>query len=379
MKKHVSLCLAYILSMWMCANDATFHMSGNHLIPIMETDISVKKEILTIKRISKDELKVDVYYEFYNLRQAKKTIVGFEAASPDRGKNGVAPQYDWHPYMSNFTVNMNGAKLPHKITLVADSVYMKNNEIVSLTKQQAIATESAETMSDDETRFNYVYYFDANFKVGYNTIRHTYNIKLTGGVIYHYAFYYILTAAMRWGNKQIDDFTLIVDMGDFEDFYINDSPFGDGVKWSLNGIGRIIEKAPRPWGDDYDDGVSKTHFLVKKGYVEYKALNFKPKGELFLYSPFVIYGDFDSFDYKIQKTLPYGFHEYGLQYEDAANAMSRRILRNYPFARRGYIFSTPEIQQYYSAQQWYIPDRNYKATVESLTNAEKAWVKKWSD
>lgn len=377
MKKHVSLCLAYIFAMWIYANDATFHMSGNHLIPVMESDISVKKEVLSIKRISEDELKVDVYYEFYNPKQAKKIIVGFEAASPERGKKGVDPKYDWHPYMSNFTVSMNGNKLPYKVTLVADSLYTRNNEIVSLTKHEAVEVENQEVMSDADTRFNYVYYFDANFKAGLNVVKHSYNIKLTGGIIYNYAFYYILTAAMRWGNEQIDDFTLIIDMGNFKDFYIDDASFGD-KKWSLKGTGKIMKNSSNPWGFDSDDDVSRTRFSVKDGYIEYKAMNYKPRAELFLFSPTLGLNYSGVFNYKETKQLPFEDQRYGMEFDNALDSMSQRILRNLPFARRGYIFSTPEIQKYYSAQEWYLPDANYKATLESLTDKEREWVKRWT-
>lgn len=64
------------------ANDASFYMSGNTLVPIKETDISVAKEILTIT-IGKDRYaKVDVYYEFYNPGKAKTLTMAFEADPP---------------------------------------------------------------------------------------------------------------------------------------------------------------------------------------------------------------------------------------------------------------------------------------------------------
>ena len=44
------------------ANDGSYHQgSGNHLIPVNETDISLKKEILTIKR-GEYKFNVSVYY-----------------------------------------------------------------------------------------------------------------------------------------------------------------------------------------------------------------------------------------------------------------------------------------------------------------------------
>lgn len=375
MKNLTRLIFLLLLSSSLLANDASFHMSGNHLIPVMETDISVKKEILTIEKIKDDLLRVTVYYEFFNPKDAKKIIVGFEAASPDRGKNGVAPQYDWHPYIKDFTVNMNGTRLPHKITLVADSLYQVNNQIKSLTKSQAIATESAWKDSDDDTRFNYVYYFDANFKKGLNIVKHTYTFDLTGGVHYNYAFHYILTAAMRWGNKQIDDFTLIVDMGDYQDFCINNSPFEKNAKWNLLGTGKIIENAAYPFSEYNGSGFDRTRFFIKNGKIEYKALNFRTQNELFLYSARFYADDFDN----SKSQLPFGQSDIYIDNGDVTDSMSKRILRNLPFARRGYIFSTPEIQKFYSKQLWYMPDPKYRSSLESLTPEEKEWVKKWSE
>ena len=56
-------------------------------------------------------------------------------------------------------------------------------------------------------------------------IKHTYNYDLSSSVYINYEFEYVLTAANRWANKQIDDFTLIIDIGEFETFSIYKSFF----------------------------------------------------------------------------------------------------------------------------------------------------------
>lgn len=48
------------------ANDSAYFTSGNQLIPLGETNISVKKEILSITIGDDSYADVDVYYEFYN-------------------------------------------------------------------------------------------------------------------------------------------------------------------------------------------------------------------------------------------------------------------------------------------------------------------------
>ena len=50
--KHSIVFLFTLLSTHLLfANDGAYYASGNHLIPITETDISVKKEILTLKKV----------------------------------------------------------------------------------------------------------------------------------------------------------------------------------------------------------------------------------------------------------------------------------------------------------------------------------------
>ena len=377
--KYFTIIFLLLSPLSLCANDASFHMSGNQLVPVMETDIAVTKEILTIKRTSSDRLTVTVYYEFFNPKNTKNLIVGFEASSPDRGKEGVSPAKDWHPYIKDFTVEMNNIHLPHQITLVHDSLYMDGSKISSLTTEEAIATEKEYTDSDDQTRFNYVYYFDAKFKAGKNILKHTYTFELTGGIHYYYAFHYILTAAMRWGNKQIDDFTLILDMGDYQDFCVYNTPFGKDT-YQLIGSGKILEKAPNPFSFGDDGETDRLRFYIQKGKIEYKIKNFRPKGELFLYSP-RYYPYYAEFDCEKKQELPFSSladSSYGNPIE-AADGISKRILRNLPFARRGYIFKTSEIQKFYSQQVWYIPDPDYKSSMESLTKEEQEWVQYYSN
>ena len=86
-----------LLSTALYANDGAFFGSGNHLVPIMETDISVQKEILYLKKIQNKYIEVSVYYEFFNPKEDKEITVGFEAESPSGDVDG-APKNGHHPY-----------------------------------------------------------------------------------------------------------------------------------------------------------------------------------------------------------------------------------------------------------------------------------------
>src|SRR5688572_21677929 len=214
--------LPLLFSVSLCyPNDGAFKAQGNQLIPMYETDISVKKEILTIKRITENQVAITVYYEFYNPKKSKELEVGFEAISPG-GDVDARPVRGQHPYIRGFTVNINGQAIPFSVSIVKDSLYFKNGKFKSITLAQA---QEESNNDPNYVDFFYVYHFRAQFKEGLNTIIHTYTADLSGSVAESYSFDYILSAAGRWANRQIDDFTLQIDMGQFQDFSIPNSFF----------------------------------------------------------------------------------------------------------------------------------------------------------
>lgn len=350
-------------------------MSGSHLVPGIETDIVLNKEVLSIKRINNDHINVTVYYEFFNPGHARNMIIGFEAPSPLRGQNGIAVAKDFHPYIIDFSIQMNAHKLSHKITLVNDEFQLQNGRVSSLTDAEAITLER---QKGNKAKFNYVYYATANFQKGLNKVMHTYTFRMTEDIHHYYAFRYNMQSAMRWANKQINDFTLAVDMGEYQDFFIPNFPFNSTVKSNLIGVGRIMDRTSIPVGsDDYSDYRDKTRFFIKNGYVEYNIQNFHPKDELFVYSPRFQAGNTDVFNYKKQSTLPFS-NLANILYEFYSNNMSREIIRNLPYARRGYISNSPILQDYYSRQVWYIADPDYKRRIETLTVEEQELVEYFS-
>ena len=102
----ILLCMTIFLE----SNDGGYTMSGNQLVPIEVSDISIKKEVLSIKRVKSNHneyLDVKVEYTFYNPNKEKKILVGFEAFEPDGDVNSE-PVNGGHPYMKNFSVLVNG-------------------------------------------------------------------------------------------------------------------------------------------------------------------------------------------------------------------------------------------------------------------------------
>lgn len=355
------------------ANDGAYYVSGNQLIPTEETDISVKKEILSIKRKNVRQVEVSVSYEFYNPGKTKSMVVGFEASAPG-GDTDTNPKKGKHPYISDFNIQMNHVILPYKVAIVNDSLYYNHGEVITLSPEEVVE------LTTEYPEYYYVYYFTAKFKKGINHIRHTYICDLSKSVDFAYRFDYILTAANRWANKQIDDFTLIVDMGEFQDFYIDDTPFGKAPQWTLKGKGSFVKDVEYNDYTDYPGRKSiRTDFNIQKGEIIFTAKNFRPQAELkiYAYRPSAFMSN--PFNYRESSTLSWMLIEDEWAGIEAVDEVSKRILKNLPFARRGYIFNSPEINEFYKGQSWYTPDHSFKGNVSDLTRIEQEWVKKYSD
>jgi hypothetical protein len=344
------------------ANDGSFRASGNQLIPVFETEIAVKKEILTLKKVRDQFIEVTVYYEFYNPKEEKEITVGFEALSPSGDVDGT-PVNGLHPYMSDFTVQLNGRMLTYNVAYVSDSMYAKNGIIKSKKLPDVLKNISDENNVD----FFYVYYFKARFKKGLNIIKHTYNYELSGSVAHYYNFQYVLTAANRWGNKQIDDFTLILDMGEFESFDISKDFFKNANDWLINGIGKCKDK--KDVSNSYE-AKDVARFHIQRGNLIFQQKNFHPKGELFVYAPMYYMSEENN------EQIPFSYYQQN-KISEPKTDLEKRILKNLPFARRGYVFQNPEIKGFYEKQEWYIPNPNYEANVELLTEVERLWIDKW--
>jgi hypothetical protein len=349
------------------ANDGAYYASGNHLIPISENDISITKEILTIKRIIIDYVEyayVTVNYTFYNPNSEKKILVGFEAPSPSGDVNGF-PENGGHPYMSNFKAIINGEELKFKTSIVNTENYYIDDQIDAKTEKEVIDDD----FDPNNPEFYYVYHFNATFRPGINKVIHTYRFNMSSSVEENYSFDYILTAANRWANNQIDDFTLIIDLGAYCDYNIDRNFFSGFDGWSQ------ANKLADGTGFSYEEiETNPMRVFTNDKPIIFKKSNFKPKGELNIYSKrnYSTY-DINVFNYKSQ-SLNYDLNDFGF-ITSTSDEESFKILRNYPYAKRGYIFKNEMIQNYYETLEWYVPNINYTANFDELTEKEKVWLK----
>lgn len=264
--------------------------------------------------------------------------------------------------MRDFTVELNRETLIYNVAYVSDSTYAKNGII----KSKKLSDVLGNIADANDVDFFYVYHFKAKFKKGLNIIKHTYNYDLSGSVEHSYDFEYVLTSANRRGNNQKDDFTLVLDMGEFEIFSINKDFFRDSKEWLINGIGKSADiKGAK--NTPIENDVVKFH--IQKGNLSFQKKNFHPKGELFVYAQ--NYASAQNGNY-----IPFSYFQQD-QISEPKNDLEKRILKNLPFARRGYIFQNPEIETFYEKLDWYIPNPNYQPDVELLNDIEKQWIDKW--
>ncbi len=369
MKNKIVLYLMMVLSVSIFANDGAYYASGNQLIPITETEICVTKEVLTIVRkieeSDTDYVYVTVEYTFFNPGVEKMVLVGFEAPSPSGDVNGF-PKNGAHPYISKFDVKMNGQVLAFKTAMVNTENYYINNKIDAKTEKEVIG----EDFNSNAPGFYYVYHFNAKFKPGINTIKHTYRFDMSGSVMEKYSFDYILTAANRWGNHQIDDFTLHIDMGSDENFYMQNTFFNSHEEWQIDN-GRSVHSV-----NQFTNKAS-SQFITYTGGITFKKKNFQPKGELYVDSPRnYVKENFEIFDYKAHN-LPQEINFIESEKSTCVysiNEKSFKILRNFPFAIRGYIFKTKFIQEYYLSQRWYRPNSEYIVNLADVSEEENEWL-----
>lgn len=235
-KKFLKIACAIVTGLFtfssVTANDGVYFTSGNFLVPVKETDISVKKEILTITLCKDGYAKVDVDYTFHNNTSDTKAVtMAFEAAAPYNASAALNRKGE-HPFISGFTVTMNDAQLQHRNALVAihygpDKREVDFNSPLDMSQWKGYGEDVDSLLPTDDTIYNpsldsicgfsYAYYFDANFKPGENKVHHTYRYKMAFRVGVTFEVPYWLTPVTRWANGQVDDFTLRIKGEDFSD------------------------------------------------------------------------------------------------------------------------------------------------------------------
>lgn len=314
------------------ANDGVFYAQGNHLIPVKETVVELRKEVLKLKRMG-DYMAVDVYFEFFNPGAEKVETVGF-VTPPAMGD--VDEEMADHPQVREFSAVVNGQALPFKVA--------------------RMETTGFSFPDLDIQGSDFVYHFEVRFKPGLNTIHHHYQFRGGSSVEMDYDFFYRLTTGNLWANGEIGDFTLEIDMGERAlftlpwSFLSDDSP----ANWKLLGTGKMGKEA---------DVLFETHFrsvYAHAGAVQFKAQHFHPDRDLGVCALRVLNQAYvwGRPDLAEQVNEWVGCVLFAAGDGECLRDLSveqLRIMRNFLYARHGLPFNSKDLTRYFSQFIWYDP------------------------
>jgi hypothetical protein len=78
------------------------------------------------------------------------------------------------------------------------------------------------------------------------------------------------------------------------------------------------------------------------------------------------------------KTLSFENYQKSIQpFLPPKNDFEKKVVRNLPFATRGYIFQDKKVQAFYENIEWYKPNKEYKSNINDLSDTEKEWIQKY--
>ncbi|MFN9027917.1 MAG: hypothetical protein ACK5VX_17155, partial [Akkermansiaceae bacterium] len=135
----------------------------------------------------------------------------------------------------------------HKVSFFAQDYKKLENKIPLYTiddlkkeqPPQAKVIEADPNAINYDPEFFFVYHFPATFPNGDSRVVHNYDFAISGSVFTKDEIEYLLTPALRWANKQIDDFTLNIDLGEFQQYHISPTFFESADSWTTHGRVKI--------------------------------------------------------------------------------------------------------------------------------------------
>lgn len=363
--KIIIAAIIILMCMQVNANDGMFMSSGGNLMPVKETSIEMRKEVLFLKRTS-DGFEVSVYFEFFNPGEARDETVGFvsppssEEANYFFDENGCGDEgkkITGHPYISGFMVMVNNQLLPYQVARFDSTGFQ--SEIIG-----------------NFGGCDYVYYFNVHFEKGLNIIRHHYTFKGSSG-LEGYTFSYRLSTGKMWAKDAIGDFELIIESPDtYMQVPKRFSESGSTVQWEINGIGRLAEERFEGNGNVF----------LRSGFLRFRAQNFAPDYDLQLFIPSThvlfyeldrlndgaleIPGDLISVLYA-SSSMASG--DYQAMLADYSDEFIQLII-NYFYARKGLLIRKPESAAIFSKALWYLPDPALNATDIVFSESDKKLI-----
>ncbi len=111
---------------------------------------------------------------------------------------------------------------------------------------------------------------------------------------------------------------------------------------------------------------------MRDAVAQWTMYEYSPKSRLDIYSVVLRYVDeYDTEDY------PCGYsYDRTLGFRPSWGKLSGqpRILRNMPYAHRGYVFKTKEMKKIFEKLWWYIPDSTYVPDMSDFTERELEFI-----
>ena len=382
MKKILLAILFCLLSIFTFANDWEFGSEGEHIIPLKGSNMSIKKEKITLK-LTPDGMLVNVKFTF-DSPNAENKIIGF--VTPESGNGGYYEEENVirkpEPLkIKNFKTTVNGKEVKSNVELLSKLLskgVLDNNIVTEYVKEEK-----------EKEFYNYVYYFNADFKQGENIVEHSYFYTGSYGV-YERDFEYVVTTISKWKNKTVEDFEIEV----YPENYFVKLPYSfwkdnKKINWEIVGKGKMLAIAPTKKVTDEDaTGLEKfgvVYLRLDNGFVKYKTKNFSPTDNFYMVRMDNILG----FEYEFPegKIQGYKFKDDYFTilretvYDDYSDIVASLkdlkdkdldIVRNYPYAFAGYDFARKDLKDYFSQFVWYNPVGKNVKIDPSFNNIIKA-------
>lgn len=379
MKKIFLVILFCFLSIFTFANDWEFGSEGEHIIPLKGSNMSIKKEKITLK-LTKDGMLVNVKFIFDN-PTAENKIIGFVTPESGNGDYGEPVKEKRKPEtleIKNFKTVVNGKEVKSNVDLLSKllSKGILDNKVIKEYKEK------------EKNLYNYVYYFNADFKEGENIVEHSYFYTGSYGV-YQRDFYYVVTTISKWKNQTVEDFEIEVHPGNnFVKIPYSFWNNGKKINWEIVGKGKITSVAPTNPKNPDADGIEKygtSYLKLDNGFIRYKTKNFSPDIDFYMVLMHTILGF--NYEYPEGSVQGYKFKDKYFEilrdvlYDDYSNIVSSLkklsdkdldIVRNYPYALAGYDFSRKDLKEYFSQFIWYSPVSKNVTIDSNLNNIVKA-------
>ncbi|HRH38494.1 MAG TPA: YARHG domain-containing protein, partial [Flavobacteriales bacterium] len=339
------------------ANDGAYLTRGGAIYPMKETRIAMAKEHLSFT-CAGDVATVEVFFEFYNPDTVARTLlVGFQAPT---SVGDVSDSLILASRIRDLKIMVNGKLQP---------ITMKAAEC----EDCPLGSVSSFEFHQD-TPGIYVYLFEVTFQPGITRVHHSYVFMASSNVSFDQMFNYILTTGSKWAGSSIKDFTVEIDMGRNQYFYVADV-FGKNADWSIVGTGLVTDQA-----FDYIDSTTCRMVRTVSGKLVIRARDLLPKRniEFGVCSAGSFFGvpleSASGLSERVHAALRYSTLDMAQFRMEPLTKEDLRMLRNTIYAIHGYAFKDKELRSFFERFPWYVPEPSLDLTALGLSREEQGLI-----